>query len=108
LHYADDESACYEFDTKGGPPLAFVQGASEKFPKCSFDIRWDEPNQDYYGRAVFAAGRLVREISWEGRTVLHCVFDELLTRCRDGIADEMERHVAEEHLRYCPDCRKKM
>jgi hypothetical protein len=108
LHYSDDECACYEFDTKGEPPLAFVQAASEKFPKCSFDIRWDEPNEDFYGRAVFAAGRLVREISWEGRTVLHCVSDELLARCCAGTADEMERHVAEEHSRYCSDCREKM
>lgn len=50
------EIAIYKFDTPWGPPVPFVERASELYPELEFVLRFGEPGGDFAGQVRCVAG----------------------------------------------------
>lgn len=62
--------AVYKFDTPWGPPTAFVEQASEKFPELEFTLRYGEPGAGFAGEMRCVAGLTVADDELEVEDVL--------------------------------------
>lgn len=64
------EVVIYKFDTPWGPPVPFVETASERFPELEFELRFGEVGHDIAGELRFVAGLCVEEQELEIEDVL--------------------------------------
>lgn len=65
LENCDNGLVEYAFDTPWSPPTQFLLSVSRKFPTLLFDMKYDEPGNDIWGRVLVKNGIKEKEATWQ-------------------------------------------
>lgn len=60
-----DSWASYRFETAWNYPYEFLRRASMRFPELDFDLEYEEPNTEMFGRIEIQNGITLRHLDWE-------------------------------------------
>lgn len=52
-----DTSVTYTFETANGPPFQWLMKTSEKYPKISFGMYYEDEDGDFKGNIIFIEGK---------------------------------------------------
>ena len=94
VHFDPDDSLSMDFDTAWGPPLAFFEQASEKYPDLTFEISFIETGMGFAGRSAFRDGETIEKAEADSNS---STFKEDLHRCGFNYEDFYDDEDEEEN-----------